>query len=239
MGGTNMINKKTIAVIGAAGFVGSQIINALKNNDKYNFISIYRGDSVDSLCKDADIIVHAANPAKRYNAENYPIQDFSETVEKTAKFFELAKNKRFVLISSLSCRTQLYTHYGRHRRACELITLSGDSVVIRLGPMFGGHRKQDMLHDILANRKVYVSDETKYAYVDVAWAGQKIVDLIESTRGVKEIGANNYVRLRDIADYFLSTSEFEGIEENQIPENFIDGPDANDVYNYANKEKYV
>jgi nucleoside-diphosphate-sugar epimerase len=231
-----MVNKKTVLVVGAAGFVGSQIVKALKGRGNYNLIEVLRGDAIEEQISKADIVVHAANPAKRFNAEKNPMQDFCETVEKTARFLGLAQGKRFVLISSLSCRTQLDTQYGRHRRACELVALTGDSVIVRLGPMFGGHRKQDILHDILAGRHVYVSAETKYAYADVAWVGQKIVDLLEVEKGVKEIGANNYVRLGDIAAYFASTSEFSGIEDNQTPESFCEGPDANDVYEYAKKE---
>jgi nucleoside-diphosphate-sugar epimerase len=231
--------KKTVVVVGAAGFVGSQIVKALKERGDYNLIEVFRGGAIEEQVSKADIIVHCANPAKRFNAEKYPMQDFCETVEKTARFLGLAQGKRFVLISSLSCRTQLDTQYGRHRRACELIALTEDSVIVRLGPMFGGPRKQDILHDILAGRHVYVSAETKYAYTDVAWAGRKIVDLFEAGKGIKEIGAKNYVRLGDIAAYFASTSEFSGIEDNQLPEDSCDGPDANEVYEYAKKERGV
>jgi len=231
-----MATKKTVAVVGAAGFVGSQIVKALKERGDYNLIEVFRGDAIEEQVSTADIIVHAANPAKRFNAEQHPMEDFLETVGKTAHFFGLAHGKRFVLISSLSCRTQLNTQYGRHRRACEWIALTGDSVVVRLGPMFGGHRKQDILHDILAGRRVYVSAETKYAYTDVAWVGRKIVDLFEAEKGILEIGAKNYVRLGDLATHFSSNSEFSGADDTQIPEDFSEGPDANLVYKYAQEE---
>jgi len=229
------MSKKLVAVIGANGFVGSNIVTAIADTDYY-LLAITRDNFSEELIKKADIVIHSANPARRFNAENYPETDFKETVEKTARLFALS-NKKFVLISSLSCRTQLYTHYGRHRKACELIALTNkDSLVVRLGPMFGGNRKLDMLHDIINNRAVYVSSDTQYAYADVAWTGRKIVNLLDST-GVVEIGAKNSVCLKDIAKHFNSTSEFCGINENQIPENCTDGPDANDVYTYAEKEK--
>jgi nucleoside-diphosphate-sugar epimerase len=231
-----MATKKTVAVVGAAGFVGRQIVKALKERGDYNLVEVFRGGPIEEQVAKADVIVHAANPAKRFNAEKYPVQDFNETVEKTARFLRLAQGKRLILISSLSCRTQLDTQYGRHRRACELIALTGDSVIVRLGPMFGGNRKHDILHDILAGRPVYVSAETKYAYTDVSWIGHKIVELFEAERGIKEIGARNAVRLGDIAANFASTSVFSGREDHQMPEHFYEGPDANDVYDYAKKE---
>ena len=160
------MNKQTVAVLGSNGFVGENIISALNETNQYNILPITRNNNIDDFSH-ADIIIHSANPAKRFKAENNPETDFIETVEKTYNFFVGNKNKRFILISSMSARTQLYTNYGRNRRACELLIQQGNSLVIRLGPMFGGNRKEDMLHDILAGRNVYVAEDTQYSYVDV------------------------------------------------------------------------
>ena len=170
---------KKVAVAGALGYVGSQIAHFVKESGCYQLIPVSRTDSAEKLFAQADIIVHAANPARRFQAEKDPVRDFEETVEKTARFLSWASGKRFVLISSLSCRTQLNISYGRNRRACELIALAKNSSVIRLGPMFGGNRFIDTLHDILAGRQIYVSSQTCYAYVDVSWVGQKVVELLE------------------------------------------------------------
>ena len=85
---------KNVAVIGVNGFVGSQIVNAINKNDCYNLIPISRNDSAEDLIPKADIIIYSANPAGRFQAENHPIVDFEETVEKTARFFSLAQGKR-------------------------------------------------------------------------------------------------------------------------------------------------
>lgn len=228
---------KTVAVAGAAGYVGSQIARAVVASGRYHLIPVLRTDPAETLFANADIIVHVANPARRFQAEKDPMHDFEVTVEKTARFLALASGKRFVLVSSLSCRTQLNTSYGRHRRACELIALVDDSLVIRLGPMFGGSRTNDTLHEILAGRQVFVSAETRYAYVDVAWVGQKIVELLEVPGGIREIGARDAVRLGDLCDYFATTSIFSDIDDTQIPEGFTDGPDTQDVFSFAEKEK--
>lgn len=228
---------KKVAVAGAAGYVGSQIAKAIVACGRYQLIPVTRADVAEKLFFDADIIVHAANPARRFRAEKEPERDFEETVEKTAGFISAARNKRLVLVSSLSCRTQLSTSYGRHRRACELMALAaGDSLVVRLGPMYGGDRTTDSLHDILAGRPVFVSADTRYAYVDVAWAGQKIVDLLESPGGIREIGASNSIRLGDLCERFSSSSAFSGADDTQIPEGFTEGPDAQGVILFAEKE---
>jgi nucleoside-diphosphate-sugar epimerase len=228
---------KRIAVAGARGFVGSHIAQAVTTSGRYGLIPVVRGESPEDKFAGADIVVHAANPAGRFQANQDPLRDFHETVEKTARLLAAAHGKRFVLISTLSCRTQLETSYGRHRRACELIALSAGALVIRLGAMFGGGRTRDSLHDILAGRPVFVSGETRYAYVDVAWVGRRVVDLLEAGgAGIREIGARNAIRLGDLRDRFASSSTFSGIDDTQIPEDAPDGPDANDVVAYAERE---
>ena len=229
---------KRVAVVGALGYVGSQIANTISQDKRYLLISVVRSDSIEIL-SDAEIIIYAANPARRFSAEKDPAYDFDETVEKLVKYIAAAKNKRFILVSSLSCRTQLNTSYGRNRRACELITLAiKNSLVVRLGPMYGGNRTKDTLPDIIAGNNVFVSEETRYAYVDVCWAAQTIVDMIEMHCGTYEIGAKNAVRLGDLRDYFSTSCKFKGYDDTQIPENSqATDTDANNVFVFAEKEK--
>ena len=229
--------KKIIAVIGANGFVGSEICKVV-DASKNHLVKISRNSPHKCFIECSDIVIHSANPAGRFMAENCPTKDFEETVEKTIKFLEMGKSKRFVLISSLSCRTQLDTNYGRNRRACELMVLQQGGLVIRLGPMFGGKRKKDMLHDILSDRDVYIGENSRYAYVDVAWNAKQVVELVEYSKiPLVELGARDSVVLGDIADYFGSKSKFLGEDEHQEPnQDMIWGPTATKVYDYAQKE---
>jgi nucleoside-diphosphate-sugar epimerase len=225
-----------IAVIGALGFVGSAIASIIESDVRYKLISIVRGDDIKSKLESADVVIHAANPARRYRAESDPQHDFIETADKTFRILSLANEKKCLLISSLSCKTQLNTNYGRNRRFCELLALGQSAVVIRLGPMFGGTRKQDVLHDLLADRQIYVSPETRYAYVDIKWVGAKILELLEVRSDIYEIGAHNSVALAELRDYFGSKSVFTGPNDTQIPELKGEGPDAMLVVKYARKE---
>ncbi|MCX5696488.1 MAG: NAD(P)-dependent oxidoreductase [Candidatus Omnitrophica bacterium] len=228
---------KNVAVVGAAGFVGTQVARAVAASGRYNLISVLRNDPAIALLAKADIVVYAANPARRFQAEKDPMQDFEETVEKTAGFLALSHAKRFVLVSTLSCRTQLNTSYGRNRRACELIALQAGSLVIRLGPMYGGDRIDDTLHKIISGGPVFVAAQTRYAYVDVSWVGKKIVELLDEPGGIREIGARNAISLGELRDYFSSKSTFSGIDDTQIPEGAADGPDARDIFRFAEEER--
>ena len=225
-----------VIVIGGRGFVGSAIARALSNNCKYSFTVLGRGEVIADSVSSAEIIIHAGNPARRFRAESDPTNDFFETANKTFEFLNLAGKKKFILVSSLSCRTQLNTSYGRNRRFCEMLVISQGGIVIRLGPMYGGGRTEDVLHDILTGKKVYVSPETRYAYVDVDWAAEEIVKILDATSGIYEIGACNSISLREIKEYFGSSSFFSGEDDTQIPESENNGPNARLVLDYAKSE---
>lgn len=229
--------RKTIAVLGSSGFVGSAIINEIKRRDTHHIISIKRSDDYESLLEKADYIIHSANPAARFFAKNNPEADFIESVEKTYRFHQLAKNKKFILISSISARTQLDTVYGRNRRSCECILDDESSLIFRLGPMFGGDKRVGALHDILRDEMVFVSEKTKYAFVNVDYNAKKIIDLIDQT-GLIELGAKNSIELSELRKALASTSEFSGFDDTQIaisPQE--DAPDVNEVLKYAKQFK--
>jgi hypothetical protein len=116
------------------------------------------------------------------------------------------------------------------------MALSTGATVVRLGPMFGGGRTRDVLHDILAGRPVYVSSETRYAYVDVEWVGQELVKLIGTPTTIRELGAANAISLGDLARHFFSVTTFAGKDDTQIPLGVTNGPDASDVIAFAEKE---
>jgi len=226
------LTKKRVAVLGAFGYVGGHLCQAIETDKNYELVRVTRSDNLIQMLQGVDVVIHSANPARRFRAESNPAQDFVETVEKTHQIIEYSRGKKLVLISSLSCRTQLDINYGRNRRACELLILQSGGIVIRLGPMFGGGRTEDTLHAILRGEEVFIAAETKYAYVNVSWAAEKIVSLINSPPGIYEVGARNAVSLEELRDFFKSPSKFSGYNDTQIPDS-VDGPDARLVIDYG------
>jgi len=227
---------KTVALIGANGFVGSEIANAIINEKRYSFIPVTRHDNLEKAIQKAEVVIHAANSGKRFFAENNPEIDFKESVEKTEIIKKLSINKRLILISSISARTQLDTVYGRNRRSCELIADTEKSLIIRLGPMYGTDKSIGVLNDIINNRKVYAAPTTEYAFVDVRYNAKKIISLVseDDTIGIIEIGAKNGISLESLRNKLKSTSTFEGKDDTQIPVSPPnDAPDVNEVLLFA------
>ena len=204
--------KKSIAVIGSNGFVGNAICNEILTSKKFNLIRITRNDNIEVLIKSANVVIYAANNSKRFQAENSPHLDFINTVEQAANIYSIVGNKKIILISTVSARVQLDSVYGRNRRSCELMLDHSKNLIVRLGPMYGDTNHKGALFDILKNKKVYVSENTKYAYVDVKYNAKKIVELLDET-GIIEIGAKNSIELKYLKKILNSTSTFEGPDD--------------------------
>ena len=224
-----------IGLVGASGFVGSSIFRRLAQLAHFDCRPILRGDDFESKIKEVDFVIYSANSAKRFFANSNPEIDRKETLEKTIKFLNASKNKPFLLVSSLSCRTQLHTPYGINRKDCEDVVLEYGGSVVRLGPMFGISRLHDVVHDICANRKVFVSKNSKQSFSSVDWNGTYIADNFVSLSGIVEIGARNSIRLGDLAAHVNSRSEFIGETDDQFPLNFKTGPDVLEVLEFVDQ----
>ena len=224
-----------VGLVGASGFVGSAIFRRFSKLAQFNCLPILRSDNFESKSRDVDFIIHSANPAKRYFANTNPEFDRKETFEKTMRFLDTSNGKPFLLVSSISCRTQSETPYGKNRKDCENLVLEYGGSVVRLGPMFGISRLYDVIHDICLNRKVFVSRDSKQSFSSIDWNGSYIADHFEQFSGILEIGARNSITLGEIADHINSRSEFIGDVDDQFPLNFDAGPDVQQVLEFVDQ----
>jgi len=227
----------SVAVIGANGFVGSQICHYINLCSNLRLIPIIRGDNLSNAIEHSDIVIHSANPSKRFYAKNYPDKDYVESVEKTRLIANLAKNKRLILVSSISARSEPETVYGKNRSQCELIAQNSKALIIRLGPMFGLGKSVGAIDDLLKNKTVFVAESTKYAYVNVDYNAKKIVSFAQdfSINGLIELGAKKGISLSELKKIIGSNSNFEGRDDTQIPINPpLDAPNVYDVVDYVN-----
>jgi dTDP-4-dehydrorhamnose reductase len=228
--------KLNIGLLGYKGFIGSEISRFLQLNKSYTTTRISRELFTNKKIRnlDFDLLIHAANPAKRFFANSNPEIDFWNTVEKTNEIINCFNFKKLLLISTLSCRTQPNSIYGKHRLICEELAYRNNGAVVRLGPLFGGSRKNDTLHDILNNRDVYYASNTKYCYANVEWVANFIVNnlfLLHDNK-ITEVGARDYVSLEEISKFVNSRSMFIGQNDDQIISSFEFGPCAKDVFEF-------
>ena len=227
-----------IALFGSKGFVGSEISKSLKKL-RYDVFEISRESFKQSLGKEFDYVINASTPAARFKSKNNPLWDFEETVEKTAKIFYGTKFKKFIQISSVSARCQTDTIYGRNKLAAESIVNNGNSLIIRLGPMFGLDLRKGVLMDMLYNSKVYIGKKSRYAFAPVDFATNWIAKNMDRN-GIWEVGAKNSISLENLVGKLGLNVEFEGLEDHQEIQTIEeDYPDVNLVIDFMkNQEKY-
>lgn len=230
--------KLVVGVIGARGYVGSQLVQVGSSYfSNYELISVIRQDDFKEKLKNCDVIIHSANTGERYFANNNPQNDYEKTVEQSRVFFNTFPQKKWVLISTLSARTQSHHPYGKHRLDVETLFLTeSQNLVIRLGPMYGGVKKKGVLYDVLENRPLYVGPNSRYAFTPVESNARQIFELIEHA-GLVEIGARQGMAIIDLVEQLKSSSKFMSEEEDtQVPMNPPRGaPDVSEVLQYAHQ----
>lgn len=227
-----------IALFGSKGFVGSEILKSLKERG-YDVFEITRENFESSLGKEYDYVINAACPSARFKAKTNQILDFKESVEKTARIFYETNFKKFIQISSIAARCQPDTVYGRNRLAAESVVNDGNSLIVRLGPMYGPTLNKGVLIDMLNNSKVYAAKESRYAFAPLIFNADWISKNLDR-KGVWEVGAKNSIELGKLAEALNLNIEFEGLQDNQEMETIEkDYPDVNLVLDFMkNHEKY-
>jgi dTDP-4-dehydrorhamnose reductase len=227
-----------IALFGSKGFVGSEILKSLKKLNQ-DVLEITRENFEENLGKEFEYVINAAMPAARYKAKNNPEWDFDETVIKTADIFYKTKFKKFIQISSISARCQKNTVYGRHKLAAEAIVDDGNSLIVRLGPMYGDNLKKGVLIDMLDGLKVYVGENSKYSFTPVKFIGEWVAKNLDK-KGIQEVGAKNSISLKDLKNELGLEGEFEGEDDFQeINNSEPNSPDVNLVVDFMKNKMEI
>ena len=229
---------KTVAIIGANGFVGSMLSRSAQRAG-LSVLNVSRENYQDTKnnSHNIDVVINTAMPSGRFAAKNNPVKDFSETVEKTFNIKNDFNLSKVVQISSISARVQLDTIYGRHKLSAEGLLNPETDLIIRLGPLYDESLTKGALIDIINDQKVFVDAKTKYAFTPLEWACQLIISNLDHT-GVEEVGAKGYVCLEELATTIESTSKFTGQNDDQIfPTADGTAPDASEVIQFAQARK--
>jgi nucleoside-diphosphate-sugar epimerase len=229
----------SVLIYGCRGFVGRQLYQAFVNTGRFKVYGVTRETFLSIRLSDHHIVLNCSNSARRYLVNCNSILDFEEIQYKSSRILERHGHlkSRLILISTLSCRTEANTPYGRNRLYAEEQFRRENASIIRLGPMYGGNREKDTLHDLCLDNHVHYLPSTRYSYADVTWISSYIASNIEEIVGtnktVREIGARNSISLGEIAQYIQSRSTFSGKNDDQYVLGFPEGPDSYQVLEYA------
>jgi len=196
-----------IAVIGANGFVGKNLVKVLKT--KHKIIKITRETKFTSFYKDFDLFIHSANSSKKYEASNFPLRDFKNSVKLTKKIINHFGNKKIILISTISANNEKNI-YSKNRKLCENLILkkNKDNIIFRLSVLFNFNSKRGILYDLIKGKKIYIDKNVLINPITIEEVAKYILTNIKSKQRIHEIGSIDKFKLSYIKNIIGSTSKF-------------------------------
>ena len=144
-----------ISIIGPKGLVGKQLVKNF-NKKGINILKVGKNFKFSKVGKKYKIIIHAANSGKKFEAKNNPKLDYENSVKLTKKIAKIFKDRKIILISTISCRTE-NNIYSKNRKLCENIILksSKKNIIFRLPVIFNYKSKRGILYDLLKSKNIY------------------------------------------------------------------------------------
>jgi nucleoside-diphosphate-sugar epimerase len=227
----------SIAIVGSHGFVGAELVRAFAGLSTFEVTPVTRETYAEAQSREYDVVVNAAMPAGRFWARSRPLDDFRETVQKTADLFYGWRFRHFLQVSSVSARCQLDTVYGKHKAAAEAVCQGPDTLIMRLGPMYSERLRKGVLIDILQGRPVFAAGASRYCFAPLAFIGDWTARNWHRT-GTLEVGARNAIELRAVARHLERTIDFTGaLDHQEISGPEEDFPDVSGVLDFLDAVK--
>lgn len=185
--------KKKIVLIGGKGVVGSSIFRNFNLSYKINICS--RNDKFDEFVEEADLVIHTANSSKKFEALSNPGEDFKESILKTKKIASKFKQKKIILISTISSRIEKNT-YGMHRKECEdiILNVNKNNLIVRLPVIYSSKHKRGILFDIINSNKIYLDAKCKLNPIHIDQFSLYLSKNIEQ-KGITEFGSAQDIEL--------------------------------------------
>ena len=196
-----------IAVIGANGFIGRNLVKVLKK--KHELTKITRKTKFSNLKTNFDIIIHTANSSKKYEASKNQKKDFNNSVRLTRKIVEFFKNNKIILISTISVNNEKNI-YSKNRKLCENIVLKQNkkNIIFRLSVLLNYKLKRGILYDLIKGNQIYIDKNTYINPLTIEEVSQYIMSNLKSQKKIHEVGSYNKIKLNTIKKILKSKSKF-------------------------------
>ena len=216
-----------IGIVGAKGFVGSALCRNIHQNDE--IIKISKNNYNDEKLKTYDVLINSAMPSAKYWANTNPYEDFEKTVGLTADLAYNWKYEKFIQISTISVEN-LDTPYAINKKAAETIMNFKNSLIIRLGTLYGNGLKKGPLFDLLNKNKIHTDKKSQFDFIDVDYCAKWIIENMNKN-GLVTLAAKDTTSLEEIMKRFNIKGEFEGSINNIFSKNIKnDMPSSKDVF---------
>ena len=184
-----------IALIGYRGFVGSAFARFFEERS-IPFTGVDRANYGTHAGQKWDVVIHAAANSKKFVAEETPLADMEQSLERTAAILRDFPARKFLHISSVDVYNDLtqpaatretepidpasLANYGFHKHLSELLVLrhSPHPLVFRLAGMVGPGLKKNPVFDVSHRLPLRIHPDSRYQFLhtaavaEIVWAMQ-------------------------------------------------------------------
>ena len=202
--------KNKILLIGGKGLIGSDLYkNLLIKNFDINICT--RNDNFSSFKDNFDVIIHAANSSKKYEASKDSSKDYKESVLKTSKIVDYFNKSKIVLISTISSRIE-NNIYGKHRKICEDIVMNSgkENLIFRLPVIFSKNNQRGIIYDIIKSKRLYIDENSIINPVFVDQFSIFFLKKFIEFNGIIEFGSLQDIKIKEFISIFKSKSICDG-----------------------------
>ena len=205
-----------ISIIGPKGLIGKQLVKNF-NKKGIKILKVGKNFRFSKIEKKYKVIIHAANSGKKFEAKKNPKLDYENSVKLTSKIAKTFKDRKIILISTISCRTENNV-YSKNRKLCEKIILksSKKNIIFRLPLILNTKFQRGILYDLLKNKKIYSNKNSIVNPVTIDQICYYIFKNLNSKKKIHEIGSYENIKLFELAKIINSKSKFIKRETNLL-----------------------
>ncbi|MBU0768212.1 MAG: SDR family oxidoreductase [Proteobacteria bacterium] len=209
------MKKMRIAILGANGFLGGEIIRYY--TAKYDVHGVSRENYKDFFGQEFDVFINAAGNSKRFWANNNIVEDFDASTVSVYRSLLDFNAKVYVYISSsdvyadqkdlYKTREDANIHlkgvcpYGFHKYVSELLVqkYAKKYLILRCAAIIGKGMKKGPVKDILEGQALFIKAESKLQFITAseiaavieALVGRGIGNEIFNTGGVGAVSVGD------------------------------------------------
>lgn len=218
--------------MGYNGFFGKALTRNAKKKD-FEVVEITKNNYSDLKSYTYDYLINCATPSAKYWASKNPFLDFKKTVELTADLVYNWNYLKLIQISTMSVNDISDNHpYGINKKAAEIISFYKNSLVVRLGSLYGEGLKKGPLFDLLNHKRVYVDIKSKYNLIDIDFCANWILNNL-NRNGIVQLGATDTISLSEITERLGLEVKYEGDTETIFSKEIEkEMPSTKEVWNF-------
>ena len=215
-----MAAKRTCAVLGGRGFVGSAVVREGVSRG-WEVTVIGREEYPRLTGRNFDLFVNANGNSRKYLAVREPTREFDMSVASVMRSLHDFAFETYVLLSSIDVYPDCsdprknsedtpidprhLSPYGFHKYLAEIIVrrYAAEWMILRMGGFVGPGLWKNSIYDLLRRRPLRVHPDSRYQYLHTRDLARVLFDLLShghAGQGVFNVAGTGTISVREVAE---------------------------------------